>query len=356
MSLPLHGSNPAYVYEAFNLLKPHHVIDFSVNTNPFGPPSILKDAWQHLFNFVEDYPDPCGHQLVTLIAEQENLKESSILLGNGGAELISCMARLLSGKRVLIVQPTFSEYEKVCRMNDCDVAFIFLDETWELNASAIIQQLKNTDALFLCHPNNPTGIVYEQEELLKILEACEYYNCLFIIDEAFYDFAIEKTTLSSYLEESRHLVILRSLTKMYAIAGLRLGYVLAQPTVIEKLRRLKPYWSVNALALKAGELCLQDSSIVHRTQAFIAKEYKRLYEQLTNIGFMLSNSRVNFYLLRDPTLSKQDALMKWLLQKDIVPRHTYNFPRLEGDWLRLAIKHEKENDLLLEALQEWRQT
>src|SRR5699024_12871052 len=111
---------------------------------------------------VEEYPELCVSQLLSLIAEKENLIESSILLGNGGEEIISCMAQLLSGKRVLIVQPTFYEYEQVCRMNDCDVAFIFLDETWELNASAIIQQLKNTDALFLCHPNNPTGIVYEQ--------------------------------------------------------------------------------------------------------------------------------------------------------------------------------------------------
>lgn len=357
MTLPLHGSNPQYVYEAFDLSLPDDVLDFSVNLNPFGSPQVLHDHWARWFHLIEDYPDPVGAEIRSLIAQEENLPMSSVLLGNGGAELITSLANMLAGKRVLIVQPTFSEYEKACRAHGCDVSFIHLTEgAWNLDISTITQQLPHTDALFLCHPNNPTGVVYAEDELRQLLDACEQHECLLIIDEAFYDFVKDAPTFACKVKRSRHLVIIRSLTKMYAIAGLRLGYVLADPTLIMNIQAFQSYWSVNALALEAGKVCIRDTSHVKLAQSYVLKERTRLFQHLNHLGYILSNSHVNYYLLRDPVLEEQDRLMKWLLKRRIVPRHTYNFPGLDGRWLRLAIKTEAENDVVLEALGQWKRT
>lgn len=356
MKLPLHGSNPQYVYEAFNLPLPDEVLDFSVNLNPFGPPRTLHAQWDRLFSLVEDYPDPDGTSLRSLIAREVNLPVASVLLGNGGAELISCIAHMLSGKRVLIVQPTFAEYDKMCRAHGCDVSYIHLTEgVWKLDVSTMIDQLEHADALFLCHPNNPTGVLYSHHELSKLLNACEKYNCLLIIDEAFYDFVPKNITFAHEVSKSMHLVIIRSLTKMYAIAGLRLGYMLADPKLIKYVQSFQPQWSVNALALEAGQICMRDQSHVNKAQSYITTERKRLFRQLKHLGYTLSNSYVNYYLLRDPTLNKQDSLIYWLLERRIVPRHTYNFPGLDGRWIRLAIKRQADNDKLLEALRQWKE-
>ncbi|WP_066301751.1 threonine-phosphate decarboxylase CobD [Bacillus sp. FJAT-29937] len=355
MNWPAHGSNPQYLFAALNMPLPDQMVDFSANINPMGPPLILKKRWGELYSLIADYPDPKGYRFKMKIAEKEKLSEGQLLIGNGGAELISLIGRMLAGKRILIIQPAFSEYEEACRINDCTIDYHQLSpDKWELNVEALAEKLPHIDALFLCNPCNPTGVYYSKSKLIELMNECQKHNCLFILDEAFYDFLSEYESIVPYINAFSNLLIIRSMTKMFAIPGLRLGYVMANQAIIDHLASFQPHWSMNALALQAGEWCLESESYVRETRELIDRERERLFNFYSQKELMVSPSQVNFYLLKDPFVDDQLPLFQFLLSIGIIPRHTMNFPGLEGAWLRFAIKGPKENDKLMGAIEEWR--
>ncbi|MBB6447692.1 threonine-phosphate decarboxylase CobD [Bacillus benzoevorans] len=354
MKWPSHGSNPHYLYEAAGLKQPERILDFSANINPLGPPDSLKNHWSEFFQGISQYPDPHAASLKARIAEREGVEEEQILIGNGGAELISLLGRMLTGKQVVIVEPAFSEYEQACRVNNCQIEYFALDDSGELNFPRLLERLSHTDAVFLCNPNNPTGVYFSRNIVIELLQECKKQNCLLIVDEAFYDFVVEYETLVPLLKESEQLLILRSLTKMFAIPGLRLGFAMSSKERIESLAAYQSHWSVNGVALAAGTLCLEEDDYIKRTQGLIALERERLFSFYKKNRFAYSPSRVNFYLLQDMELGDQYPLFAYLLQKGIVPRHTFNFPGLEAKWLRFAVRGRVENDTLMGALAEWR--
>lgn len=301
------------------------------------------------------YPDPNATALKEKIAEKEGVSVDSILIGNGGAELITLIARMLKGKRVLIVEPTFSEYEKACQLNQCEILYHFLEEPdFELHTDELRIKLKNTDAVFLCNPNNPTGRKFSTSAILSIIEECEKLDCFFILDEAFYDFLMEYDSFAPYIRKFSKFLIIRSMTKMFAIPGIRLGYLLASPSIISGLNPLQSHWSVNTIALLTGQLCMQNDAFIDQTREYIGRERKRLFDFYQQQHFLVSPSEVNFYLMRDPSVNDQFELFEFLLEQGMIPRHTYNFPGLEGRWLRFAIKSHAENSRLLEVLTQWR--
>jgi threonine-phosphate decarboxylase len=337
------------------LALPNEYIDFSANINPLGPPLSLKEKWEDFYQEISVYPDPFATQLKDRVSKLEQTPIDSILIGNGGAELITLLGRLLAGQKIVIVEPTFSEYEKACRANKCEIVYYQLMEPhFELNPEDLLSSIMDAGALFLCNPNNPTGIQNPPSTIISIIAECEKRNCLVILDEAFFDFLIEYDSFVPYINRFSNLIIIRSLTKMFAIPGIRLGYLIAQPAIVSDLSTLQSHWSINTIALLAGELCLQNASFITQTQNFIFSERKRLFAFFKQEGFVVSSSKVNFYLLQDPQLNDQFALFEFLLYQGIIPRHTFNFPGLEGRWLRFAIKGLEENNQLMEVLAKWR--
>lgn len=354
MNLPLHGSNPAALYHSFSIPIPEQYIDFSVNLNPFGIPKNIKDNWFSWLNLVEDYPDPFGSELQQVIASYEKVKKEHVLLGNGGAQLITLLANFLMKKRIAIVQPTFVEYEKMCAAYQCDIRHIILEEEKWNDLSSVLHTIEEADAIFLCHPNNPTGTTYKKEQIEQLIEHCEQNECYLIIDEAFCHFVVDFITAAPYVSVNNYVIVLRSLTKMYSIAGLRLGYLLGPTNVIQSLQKIQPQWSVNAIALEAGKHCLANEQFIQKTQTFVKLEREKLKLKLEQLNYTVSPSEVNYYLLRDSRLTNQNKLIQFLLTQGIVPRHTENFRGLDGRWIRLAVKSNEENAKLLKALQTWR--
>ncbi|WP_408006355.1 threonine-phosphate decarboxylase CobD [Pseudalkalibacillus sp. A8] len=355
MNWPSHGSNPKYLFEALDLPIPKRLIDFSANINPLGPPPELEARWMDIFNRITDYPDPDASELKKYISEIEQVDPQTILIGNGGADLISLVSRMLSGKNVLIIHPTFSEYEKNCSINECKIHYHQLDAPgWELDVKALRNKLDGIDALFLCNPNNPTGVQYQSEAIMELLKASKEAECLFILDEAFYDMLSNYQPIIPFVEEFRNLIIIRSMTKMFAIPGLRLGYMIAHPEVIRRIGGYQTHWSVNVPALAAGEICLQNRSFMVETRNYIIEERHKLFTFFSNERYVHSPSEVNFYLLKDTDTEDQLSLLRYLLTHGIVPRHTFNFPGLDGRWLRFGIKQSSENDRLIEVLKQWR--
>lgn len=354
MKWPTHGSNPHYLYRALNIPQPDRLIDLSANINPLGPPSSLKEKWSSFFEKIHDYPDPHASTLKERIALKDNVKEESILIGNGGAEMITLVGRMLAGKNILIVQPTFSEYEQACQNNDCRVTYHQIDKNWGLNLPALVEKLSKVDAVVLCNPNNPLGLCFPFDTVLQLAQACKENHCYLVIDEAFHDFWEDYQSLIPILRENKHVIILRSMTKMFAIPGLRLGYALADEGIIQLLSRIQPHWSVNTIAMLAGEECLKDKAFVKRTNDYIRIERQKLFSFFQSEGYTVSPSETNFYVLQDPNTVDQFPLFTYLLHHGVVPRHTMNFPGLEGKWLRFAIKSESENARLMDLLKGWR--
>jgi threonine-phosphate decarboxylase len=351
LTLPSHGSNPHYLYEALEIEMPESVLDFSANINPLGPPLRIKEQWPEFFEGILHYPDPHALELTKSIAKKEALPEQSVLVGNGGAEIIMLVANRLTNQRVLIIQPAFAEYAEACLAAGCEVDFHQLDAPeWKLDLDRLIPRLSEYDAIFLCTPNNPTGVSFKKDEVRELIFECQKSDCLVVMDEAFYDFTEDAFTYASLINEFPHLLILRSMTKIFAIPGLRLGYLLAAPDIITRVRTYKPHWSVNHVALEVGKICLAEEAYMRKTRDYIQLQKQKLFRFYEEQGLSVSDSAVNFYLVKDESLS----LFPFLLKKGIVPRHTYNFPGLDGKWLRFAVKSERDNEALMEGVRQWR--
>lgn len=351
MKLPSHGSNPHYLYEALEIEMPGSIIDFSANINPLGPPLRIKERWSGFFEGVMHYPDPHAVELTKVIAEKEALPMASVLVGNGGAEIIMLVANILADRKVLIIQPAFAEYEQACLAAGCEVDFHQLDAPgWQLDVARLIPRLREYDAVFLCTPNNPTGVSFDRGAVMELISECQKADCLVVIDEAFYDFTEDAFTYAPLINRFPHLLVLRSMTKIFAIPGLRLGYLLAESSIIKTVKSYKPHWSVNQVALEVGRICLEEEAYISETREYIQSQKQKLSRFYRELGVTVSDSTVNFYLLKDETLS----LFPFLLKRGIVPRHTDNFPGLEGLWLRFAVKGERDNEALMEGVRQWK--
>ncbi|WP_075980465.1 threonine-phosphate decarboxylase CobD [Bacillus massilinigeriensis] len=355
MSWPIHGSNPKYIYQALGIESPEQYIDFSANINPLGPPESIRENWSYFYEQITVYPDPYSMDLRIKVAKLLNVDKEWILFGNGASELISLIGRMLYQKKVMIIQPAFSEYEGACSVNECEIFYFQLVEPdWRLEVENFKKKVIDVDAVFLCNPSNPTGVYYPLQTIIDIAMECKKNNCLLILDEAFYDYVDGYESMISYLEDYSNVIILRSLTKMYAIPGLRLGYMVANPDIILKIKAFQPHWSVNSVAMLAGELCIDNEVFQEKTKSYILKEKDKLFTYFESEGFDHSPSKTNYYILRDSREEDQMPFFIFLLTKGIVPRHTRNFSGLEGRWLRFAIKGSIENSKLIEALEQWR--
>ena len=354
MHWPSHGANPRRLYESLGMTVPTPIIDFSENSNPLGPPSIIKEKWLEWQSAVSSYPDPNGDQLREKIAVFHGVNSDQVLLGNGAAELMMVTARLFQGRKVGVIHPAFSEYERVIKVNDGIIHRFFTNEeaNWMAEYEEIMSFLAQGHALFLCNPSNPTGIKIPKKTLEKWLVQAIRFQATILLDEAFIDMIGEEDSMSDHVG-CDNLLIFRSMTKMYSIAGLRLGYILGEKNRLVQIGNYLPHWNVNALSLLAGEAVIQDRSFTKKSKNYIKEERERLFQQWTKLGCRFSNSETNYYLIQPPHPGQTEELFNWLLQQGLVLRHTHNFIGLDGHWLRAGIKTREQNDRLLQAVTAW---
>lgn len=354
MTLPLHGANPQFLYEAMNIDMPERIIDFSVNTNPFPINDYFKI--DEINKWIVKYPDPNCHELKRKYVEKLGIHEKQLLFGNGASQCIFLLAEHFNHQVIGIIEPTFNEYRRACEAFGCHIKTweIHEEENWQVELHDFEHFLKEIDVLFLCNPNNPTGTLFSNID--QMIEMAKEYNVYIVVDEAFYDFSEEENISSLHkINDYENLIILRSVTKMYNLAGVRLGYIAAQRQLINELNKKLPTWSVNGIAQQLGlQVAERMDDQVLKTRQFIQKERKRVCEKLENIGFYTSPSVTNYYLLRDVTEEHSHNLLIYLLQNGIVVRHTENFVSLNGKYVRIAVKTEEENDRLLALLEGWK--
>jgi histidinol-phosphate aminotransferase len=328
-------------------IEPDDALDFSVNSNPFGPPPQVWDAIRQ--TPLERYPDRESIALRRALSERLEISPEQILVGNGTAELIqlAAFAFLQKGDHALIVEPTFGEYERSVRLMGANI------HRWRAIAQngfipspeKIHKRLRQREmrVVFLCNPNNPTGQVISNEALGAWAD--EFPETLFIVDEAYLAFV--KGMSSVVALKRKNILILRSMTKDYAIAGLRLGYAVADEAIIQSLVNVRPAWNVNALAQSAGLAALQDEAYQNSTLAQLRQEKDFLLNGLTELGFAFVPSHTQFFLLpvENATLIRQNLLHNSILVRDCT---SFGLP----NYVRISPRTRTENLRLLEVLKQ----
>lgn len=359
-----HGGN---IYKIFREKNIDKILDYSSNINPYGlPENLKKEIFEKLF-VLERYPDPDYIELREKIAEKNNLNIENIIVGNGATEIIFLFMKILSPKKVLIVSPTFGEYERAIKAstlaNDSlEINYFELKETenFVLNVKNLETELENNyDLLILCNPNNPTGQFLKLKKIEEILKICEQKNTKLFVDEAFVEFVEdwENESIINSKENKENLFVIRAFTKFFAIPGLRLGYgICFNNNLLKKMLEKKEPWSVNNIADLAGKTVLDDENYIQKTKEWIKDQKKYMYENLNKIeGLRAYKTEVNFILLKieDNLLEKGldvKNLRKKMLEKGILIRDASNFIYLNKHYFRLAIKDKLNNEKVIETL------
>jgi threonine-phosphate decarboxylase len=351
-----HGGN---IYEKCreNGFAPGGIIDFSASINPKGMSRAATAAIKEHISFVPHYPEPYSESLVTVIAEHYRINPGSVICGNGSTELIYLLPKALKPKRVLITAPAFSEYEKACSVYSRASVVRFVlrrEDNFTVDPDAFINTMAGTgpgkgrkcDLAFLCNPHNPTGMLLKKHDILKIADAARKLRSYFVVDEAFIDFCPGESIMSA-VAGNPYLIVLRSMTKFYALAGLRLGFAVFPAKVAEHVKRYKEPWSVNNLALAAGKVLLSDDAYRDASLALIEREKRYLETCLKQSGISYWPSAANYFLLY---FRNSGAIAAKLEKKGILVRDCSNFKGLGKGYIRIAVRSRRENELLMKEL------
>ena len=329
-----HGANPEKLYAAMGLSMPERIVDFSVNTNVLPPP-VMPEI--DLIRCLSEYPDDDALALRTLVAEREGRSLDEVLFTNGSNEALYLLASLFVGMTAAVLQPAYGEYRRALGAFGVPTADIF--DLRDVEGKAIV---------FVCNPCNPTGSCIPFGELEARARANP--RTLFAVDQAYLDFLLpDGEEVSPDFEALPNILLLRSLTKLYHLCGARIGYVLASRSWVERLKGRQPTWSVNAVAQETVLSFMKDGTCARRMRAFYAAETPRFMEAVARSGFRVRPSRVHFFLIE---VDDDERIIRALLERGLVVRHTRNFPGLDGSCIRVATRMPDENALLARALSE----
>lgn len=326
-------------------LKPEEVLDFSVNSNPFGPSPRVRRALTRVP--LDRYPDRECLALRRALAVRLGTTPDQLVVGNGTSELLwlTAFALLRKGDRVMIIGPTFGEYARVAALMGARLCHWTArpEQSFEVSEKGVARALRASRPTlsFICNPNNPSGTVVLREVLMAWATA--HPETLFVVDEAYQSFAPGFESMVGTGQEN--VLVLRSMTKDYALAGLRLGYAVGTPALIEALARVRAAWNVNALALAAGLIALEDDLYQKRCLSALLEAKQALVAGLTELGWTPLPSAVHFFLMQ---VGEGAALRRALLQQGILVRDCASFGL--PTYVRIATRRPEENARLLAAL------
>ena len=327
-------------------------LDLSANVSPFGVPEGVIEAIREGVEEADRYPDPLCRALRKAIGEARDIDPAYCLCGNGAADLIFRLALAERPKKALVTGPTFAEYRTALETVDCRVETCLLKEEQDFRLQEDILDAITDDVemVFLCEPNNPTGISDEKELLLKVMKRCEDIGALLVVDECFHDFIEnpERNTLELFVADHPRLMVLKAFTKMYGMAGVRLGYCLcSDEALLERMTRCGQPWSVSSLAQCAGVAALKEEGYVEKVRELTATERPYLQKGLEALGYRVIPDEANYLLFRGtPTLGAD------LRKKGILIRSCANYEGLDETWYRTAVRTREESQRFLDTLAE----
>ena len=321
------------------------LLDFSVNLNPLGMPDrVLRAIREHAEEY-DRYPDPHCRALRRALSVRESVPEKWLVFGNGAADLIVRLCMVLKPKRALLPAPTFSEYEKAVRLAGGEVRRFFLRQEagYQVTADYADAVQPGDSVVFLCNPNNPTGALAEPGTVEALLSACGQVGAVLVVDECFLPFT-DGRSCQSRLRAYPNLMVLRAFTKLYAMAGLRLGYLMCAD---EDLAGRIGAWGLSAPAQVAGLAAVSEEGWPERTRRFLRMERPWMTDALGALGFFVYPSHSNFLLFQ-----ARPDLWDRAMARGVMLRPCSNFPGLDGSYFRIGLKKRVQNEMLLQVLKE----
>ena len=354
---PIRFAHGGRVYEAARCwgIDPDEVIDFSANINPLGPPAGVLAAIESSLAPVNLRAYPDTHSFVRALADKHRLMPDEIVVGSGTASLMFAVLHSIVPKRVLVLGPAFGEYARACAAVNAEVTTWLLTESdgFTPNFASLVRAVKehHFDLLILNSPHNPTGMLYPREELLTLVEAAQAHNVSVLLDEAFIDYA-PQASLVSLAATKPQLVVLRSLTKFYALPGLRVGYAVCSANLAAKIREQIDPWSVSTVALEAGRAALDEDEFGAESRRANAQARAEFANALRGVGLQAFPSAANFLLAKLPRGSGRD-LEHWLESERILIRRCDSFGGLGDAYIRLAIRTSRDNLRLASLIEAW---
>lgn len=343
---------------AFAGKREEEMIDFSVNVTPLGIPENIRNAMEESLNRAGWYPDYSKERLKKALGEFHNLPEFHICIGNGAADVIYRTVFALKPKKALVLAPTFAEYAAALRCVDARIDYYKINhKDFQVKMDICGQIDADTEMVFLCNPNNPTGLLMSKDIIEAVLERCEAVGAWLVIDECFLEFIADGESYSVIEKLLKHekLMIIKSFTKMFGIAGLRLGYLLCgKDGLAAHIDHFGCDWNVNCVAEAAGLEALKSRDYIEKVIAYITEEREWFYRELTDMGFFAVHGAANYLLFKvnDENAHKQN-LGDWLLKRGIMLRCCDDYENLDGSFYRIGMNRHEENVKLLDALKEW---
>ena len=328
------------------------IIDFSSNISPIGTPISVKKILKKNIENIQNYPDFSSSEVISNLKKYTQLEKSNLLVGNGAIEIVYnfCFAFLSKKTKILIPIPTFQEYETAAKLNDCQISY-FKTMNLSENIDQFILKIPKNGCIFICNPNNPTGKLLEKKLLLQIINEAKKLSTIVFVDECFIEMVPESNeSIISYIKKYDNLFVLRSLTKSFALPGIRIGYAVSSKHMIKILQKIKIPWSVNSLAQDAANIVLKNKSHLIKSNLIIKKELNYLTNKINQLdGFDCNKSFTNFILIK--TKINSTNLQKKLLGQKILIRDCKNFRGLNNHYIRIAVKSHKDNLKLVKALE-----
>jgi len=355
---PVHGGN---IHAAARELRRPigSILDFSASINPLGPSPKAVRALVNAAQLVQHYPDPDCVSLKRAIERRWHISPDRMVVGNGSTELIDVIPRALSIRSAVIVGPTYAEYVRAVRHAGGRTSMVMAkkEEAYRPPLEQVLRRLSRQrrsrpaiDAVFICHPNSPTGRPCRPQDLHALFGAAEGAGAWVVVDESFIEYCGGLTCLPQ-LSAHSCLIILRSLTKFYGLPGLRIGYSLSSPHVAELLKRHQPPWSVNLVAQRAAEAALMDDRHTGRCLAYVGRERARVAMRLSSLhGLTVIPSVANFLLVELPRAFRASAITAELRRRGMLIRDCSSTEGCTARMVRIAVRAKQDNDRLLAAL------
>jgi threonine-phosphate decarboxylase len=355
-----HGGNSIELARRLGCL-PQEIIDMSSNINPLGPPPGLIQHLKDHINAVGKFPEVDSREITALFADKYGVGADRALAGNGTTQFIYELPQALGIKRALILGPTYSDYADACRLNQVETTFVIAEESqnFQPNLKDIKKYVDDVDCVFICNPNNPTGSLIPAEDIKALCRT--YPDTIFIVDESYLSFIQGADKKSIRRQDLANLIVLISISKIFAIPGLRIGFVVSSAERIKQLRRYLQPWSVNSLAqLATGYLMVQEDEVnafIEKTHQLITAERNRfaaMFEDVPDIT--LFPSATNYLIARLHSDLNANAVCSRLAGHKILIRNCSNFKGLSDRHIRISFKQPKHNRVLAQKLLEMVQT
>jgi threonine-phosphate decarboxylase len=333
---------------------PMDILDMSSNVNPLGPmPGLMNHLHEHLAQIIA-LPEAGAGSIIQAFSNHHGIDPKKVLAGNGSTQLIYTLPAALKARQALILGPTYSDYADACRMHGVDFRFALSDEKTSFCHTLVAMDLVSSDTVFICNPNNPTGALIPSDTIEALCR--RYPQIRFIIDESYLPFVPEGESKSLVKSTLPNVIVLNSMSKIFRIPGLRIGFVVAHPDIIDKISHYSLPWSVNTLAQVAVNYLmtqkLEVSEFIEKSRSYLAGEREFVMTELQSApGIRLFPSTTSFILGKLDGLAAE-AVSRHLLNDRILIRDCSNFQGLSSNYIRISLKTRDVNQRLTDRLRE----